>query len=51
MKTKTRKMILTKLYSSKLQVVSKSRVMGVENLKGRICISEVYLQGGMSYIP
>ena len=24
---------------------------GVVNLKGRICISEVYQQGGMSYIP
>ena len=23
----------------------------VVNLKGRICISEVYQQGGMSYIP
>ena len=23
----------------------------VVNLKGRICISEVYQQGGMSYLP
>ena len=24
---------------------------GVVNLKGRLCISEVHQQGGMSYIP
>ena len=34
-----------------IDIKTHSYKQSVVNLKGRICISEVYQQGGMSYIP